>query len=99
MPPRPHLLVDVPTLAAEIASGAPPVLIDVRWSLAGPPGILAYREGHLPGARFADLDTELSGRRGVADRHPLPDAADFEELMRRLGVDDGSGLMFFDDLS
>lgn len=96
MPPRPDLLIDVPTLAAEIASDAPPVLIDVRWSLAGPPGILDYRAGHLPGARFADIDTELSGSHGAAGRHPLPEAADFEELMRRLGVDDDSAVVVYD---
>jgi len=96
MSSRPDVLIDVATLAAEIASDAPPVLIDVRWSLAGPPGILSYREGHLPGARFADLDTELSGRRGPAGRHPLPEATDFEELMRRLGVDDDGAVVVYD---
>jgi thiosulfate/3-mercaptopyruvate sulfurtransferase len=90
------LLVDVASLASELAGDTPPVVIDVRWSLAGPPGILAYREGHLPGARFADLDTELAGRRGAGGRHPLPDAADFELLMRRLGVDDDSAVVVYD---
>jgi thiosulfate/3-mercaptopyruvate sulfurtransferase len=95
MSSRPDLLIDVATLAAEIASDVPPVLIDVRWSLAGP-GVLSYCEGHLPGARFADLDTELSGRRGAAGRHPLPETADFEQLMRRLGVDDDSAVVVYD---
>jgi thiosulfate/3-mercaptopyruvate sulfurtransferase len=93
---RSDLLVDVVSLASELAGDAPPVLIDVRWSLAGPPGILAHRAGHLPGARFADLDTELSGRRGAGGRHPLPDAADFELLMRRLGVPDDSAVVVYD---
>jgi thiosulfate/3-mercaptopyruvate sulfurtransferase len=91
-----ELLVDVASLTSELARDAPPVVIDVRWSLAGPPGILAYRAGHLPGARFADLDTELSGRRGAGGRHPLPDAADFEVLMRRLGVRADSAVVVYD---
>jgi thiosulfate/3-mercaptopyruvate sulfurtransferase len=93
---RPDLLVDAARLAAEIAGDRPPILIDARWSLTGPAGILGYRAGHLPGARFADLDTELSGRRGVAGRHPLPAVADFERLMRRLGVNSDSAVVVYD---
>jgi thiosulfate/3-mercaptopyruvate sulfurtransferase len=92
----PKLLVDASSLASELALDSPPVLIDVRWSLAGPPGILAYRAGHLPGARFADLDTELSGRRGAGGRHPLPDTAEFELLMRSLGVHGDSAVVVYD---
>jgi thiosulfate/3-mercaptopyruvate sulfurtransferase len=95
---RPDLLVDVHRLAAELAGDRPPIVIDARWTLTGPPGILSYRAGHLPGARFADLDTELSGRRGVAGRHPLPEAADFEQVMRRLGVNDDSAVVTYDAL-
>jgi len=96
MTPRSELLVDVATLTVELAGDHPPVLIDVRWSLAGPPGIEAYRAGHLPGARFADLDTELAGRRGAGGRHPLPEPADFEGLMRRLGVSSDSAVVVYD---
>ncbi len=96
MTSRTDLLVDAASLAVEIAGDRPPVVIDVRWSLAGPPGIAAYQAGHLPGARFADLDTDLSGRRGAGGRHPLPETADFEVLMRRLGVDGDSAVVFYD---
>jgi len=90
------LLVDVATLAAELAAPDPPLLIDVRWSLIGPPGRLAYETAHLPGAVFVDLDTELSGRRGAAGRHPLPDAGDFEATARRLGVNHNSHVVVYD---
>ena len=90
------LVVSATDLAAELSSPRPPVLIDVRWSLAGPPGRLAYDAGHLPGAVFADLDTELSGRRGAGGRHPLPETADFEGLMRRLGVSSDSRVVVYD---
>ena len=72
------------------------MLVDVRWSLAGPPGIEAYRAGHLPGAQFVDLDTELAGRAGAGGRHPLPEASDFEGLMRRLGVSSDSAVVVYD---
>src|SRR5258708_142878 len=69
-------LIDVVALAAEVAGGEPPVLLDVRWLLGGPPGIDSYRAGHLPGAVFADLDADLAGLPGAGGRHPLPAAAD-----------------------
>jgi thiosulfate/3-mercaptopyruvate sulfurtransferase len=96
MTPRSELLVDVATLTVELAGDHPPLLVDVRWSLAGPPGIEAYRAGHPPGARFADLDTDLAGRRGAGGRHPLPEAAEFEGTMRRLGVSNDSAVVVYD---
>ena len=90
-------LVDVESLATELAGGAPPVLLDVRWRLGGPPGIDSYRAGHLPGAAFADLDTDLAGSPGSGGRHPLPVAADFEAAMRRLGVRSGYPVVVYDD--
>ncbi|MFD0851346.1 sulfurtransferase, partial [Actinomadura adrarensis] len=51
-----HPLIDVPALAHLIRQEPPPVLLDVRWHLTGPPGIDSYRRGHLPGAVFVDLD-------------------------------------------
>ena len=38
-------------------SGRAPVVLDVRWRLGGPHGGDAYREAHIPGAVFADLDS------------------------------------------
>jgi thiosulfate/3-mercaptopyruvate sulfurtransferase len=90
-------LVDVGSLARELAGDAPPALLDVRWRLGGPPGIDSYRAGHLPGAVFADLDTDLAGPPGAGGRHPLPAAADFEAAMRRLGVRAGHPVVAYDD--
>src|SRR5918992_2442681 len=80
-----HPLIDVPSLARLIRDTSPPVVLDVRWHLGGPPGIEVYRKGHLPGAVFVDLDRDLSGPAGPAGRHPLPAKADFQEAMRRAG--------------
>ena len=62
-------LVSVADLAAAIEADGP-VLLDVRWSLAGPPGIESYRAGHLPGAVFADLDRDLAGPPGRGRASP-----------------------------
>ena len=84
-------------LAAELAQDRPPVLLDVRWRLAGPPGIDSYRQGHLPGAVFADLDRDLAGPPGPAGRHPLPDPAAFQAAMRAAGVSRDRPVVVYDD--
>jgi thiosulfate/3-mercaptopyruvate sulfurtransferase len=90
-------LTDVSALARALAGPAPPVLLDVRWRLGGPPGIEAYRAGHLPRAVFVDLDAHLAGEPGAAGRHPLPPAGRFQEAMRRAGVSTGSTVVAYDD--
>jgi thiosulfate/3-mercaptopyruvate sulfurtransferase len=90
-------LVDAATLAGEVADGAAPVILDVRWRLGGPPGIESYRSGHLPGAVFADLDRDLSGPPGAGGRHPLPDVPAFQGAMRAAGVFDGRPVVVYDD--
>ncbi len=79
-------LVDAVALAFELGSDRPPVLLDTRWSLAGPPGRSVFAEGHVPGAVFVDLDTDLASTPGSGGRHPLPDPASFAAAMRRAGV-------------
>jgi thiosulfate/3-mercaptopyruvate sulfurtransferase len=80
------LLLDCHELAARLATGDPPIVLDVRWTLGGPPRMTDFRRAHIPGAHFVDLDRELSGTPGPG-RHPVPDAASFAEAMRRHGVD------------
>ena len=84
--------------AGDAASGAQrPVVLDVRWRLGGPPGIGSYREGHLPGAVFIDLDRDLSGPAGPGGRHPLPETELFQAAMRAAGVSDGRPVVAYDD--
>lgn len=65
------VLMTVSELADLVEVGRPPVLLDVRWSLDDPNGEDRYHEGHIPGAVYVDLETELadpgSPERG---RHP-----------------------------
>ena len=100
--PSPFRFADGPMIGPEelgtrLGSAVPPVLLDVRWSLTGPPGIESYRAGHLPGASFIDLDTDLAGPPGRGGRHPLPDVVVFEAAMRRAGVRDGGPVVVYDD--
>jgi thiosulfate/3-mercaptopyruvate sulfurtransferase len=92
-----HPLISVSELALARESDAPPVLLDVRWKIGGPPGIDSYRAGHIPGAVFVDLDTALAGPPGPGGRHPLPETADFEAGLRAAGVHDGRPVVVCDD--
>ena len=94
---RDGLLVSPAALAEELADEPAPVLLDVRWRLGGPPGLDSYREGHLPGAVFVDLDRDLAGPPGPAGRHPLPDPAAFTDAMRGAGVSRDRPVIVYDD--
>jgi thiosulfate/3-mercaptopyruvate sulfurtransferase len=79
-------LVSVGELVRLLGSNAPPLLLDVRWALSGPPPLDRYRAGHLPGAVFVDLDADLAGPPGPDGRHPLPEPGAAQAALRRLGV-------------
>jgi thiosulfate/3-mercaptopyruvate sulfurtransferase len=89
-------LIGAGELAAALQSSEPPVLLDVRWQLGGPPGIEAWREGHLPGAAFVDLDRDLADPPGAGGRHPLPDTGRFQAAMRRCGVRGDRAVVVYD---
>jgi thiosulfate/3-mercaptopyruvate sulfurtransferase len=88
-------LLDRHELATRLATPEPPIVLDVRWTLGGPPGLDDYRRGHIPGARFVDLERELSAKPGQG-RHPLPDAALFEAAIRRHGVTSSRSVVAYD---
>ncbi|WP_042375849.1 sulfurtransferase [Streptacidiphilus melanogenes] len=79
-------LIDPAGLAELLAGERPPTLLDVRWSLGGPPGEDEFAKGHLPGAHYVDLDRELAAAPGVAGRHPLPSPEVLQAALRRAGV-------------
>ncbi|MCZ7434105.1 sulfurtransferase [Streptomyces sp. WMMC1477] len=82
-------IISAAELASALADAGPddaPVLLDVRYAMGGPTGRPVYEAGHLPGAVYVDLDTELAGPPGAGGRHPLPDPAVFGAAMRRAGV-------------
>ena len=91
----PSPLIEAAELGRLLAGPRPPVLLDVRWRLGGPPGLDDYRRGHLPGARFVDLDRDLAGPPGPG-RHPLPEAGAFAAAMRRCGVGSDRPVVVYD---
>ena len=83
-------------LAAPPAGGSPPVLLDVRWTLAEGSDPAGFLSGHIPGARFLDLDRDLASAPGAGGRHPLPDPAELQAALRALGLADGDAVVVYD---
>lgn len=73
-------------------------LLDVRWTLQTGSDREAYLAGHLPGAAFVDLDTELANPAGAEGRHPLPTPQRFVAAMRAAGVRRDRPVVVYDDL-
>lgn len=77
------------------------VVIDTRFSLAAPDaGERAYRESHLPGARYAHLDRDLcnaDAKTPGAGRHPWPDAESFAARLGAWGVMPATQVVAYDD--
>lgn len=74
-------------------------ICDLRWELTDPnKGRSTYEAGHIPGAVFVDLDTDLSGPPGDRGRHPLPNVADFAANLGRLGIAPNSHVVVYDDV-
>src|SRR6202041_3097364 len=74
-------------------------IIDCRFDLMNPDGgRRAYLEGHIPGARYADLNRDLSAPiTATSGRHPLPTPSDFAGTLVRLGVGRATQVVAYDD--
>jgi thiosulfate/3-mercaptopyruvate sulfurtransferase len=63
--------------------------VDCRWSLDDPDlGLRQYREAHIPGAVFLDVERDLSAPSGRNGRHPLPVADHFARAASRAGIEE-----------
>jgi len=72
-------------------------IADVRWYLGKPgAGRAAFEAGHLPGAIFLDLDSDLSAPTGPG-RHPLPDPGSFARHLGGLGIGTDAFVVAYDD--
>jgi thiosulfate/3-mercaptopyruvate sulfurtransferase len=93
-----HPLIAPQPLAAHL--GDPDwVVFDCRHRLGEPDyGRSAYLAGHVPGARFADLDRVLCGPVGAGTgRHPLPDWGGFTDWLGGQGVSPTHAVVAYDD--
>lgn len=81
-----NVIITATELASELGQPTAPVVLDVRYQLGGPPGRPVYEAGHVPGAVYVDLESELASPPGPGGRHPLPDLDVFTDAMRAAGV-------------
>ncbi len=74
------------------------VLFDCRFDVAKPGwGRAQYDAGHIAGAFFADIDTDLSSPVGpTTGRHPLPEAERFARWLGAHGVTPETSLIVYD---
>jgi thiosulfate/3-mercaptopyruvate sulfurtransferase len=94
-------LIAATDLAAHIADPNW-VVVDCRHDLMNlEAGRAAYNAGHLPGARFADMETQLSGAKyddhgTFRGRHPLPEQKALLETLRNWGIGDDTQVVAVD---
>lgn len=74
-------------------------MFDCRFALTRPEsGRQAYARTHIPGARYAHLNQDLSATITPASgRHPLPDAALLARKLGLWGVDERKQVVVYDD--
>ncbi len=90
-------LVSVETLAEHLDDPSW-VICDCRHDLADTEaGRRAYREAHIPGARFVHLDEDLSApKTGKNGRHPLPQPDPFAQRLGSLGIGNDAQVVAYD---
>jgi thiosulfate/3-mercaptopyruvate sulfurtransferase len=74
------------------------LVVDVRHDLADPAaGASQYAQGHVPGAVFVCLDTQLALPKGPrTGRHPMPSREQVRALLAAIGLSDGRQLVVYD---
>jgi thiosulfate/3-mercaptopyruvate sulfurtransferase len=84
-----NLLIDCQELAQPAADGERRVIFDCRSDILRPEwGRSDFLAGHIPDARFADVNEDLSApRQPGSGRHPLPDAQRFAAWLGAQGVE------------
>jgi thiosulfate/3-mercaptopyruvate sulfurtransferase len=95
-----HPVVVSPQRLAELQQSMEAIaLIDCRFSLADPLlGQQQYKEGHIPGAYYLDLNQDLSSPvQSHGGRHPLPDSFVLASKLSRMGVTAETLVIAYDD--
>ena len=74
-------------------------IVDCRFSLFQPDqGLGDYAAGHIPGASYANLDTDLAAPISrESGRHPLPDVELFVATVKSWGISNDSQVVVYDD--
>ncbi len=76
-------------------------VFDCRFMLKDPEGGLKkFNQGHIPGAQYADMDTDLASPvTSTSGRHPLPNPDELIHTLQLWGVSNSSQIICYDDMS
>ena len=77
------------------------IIFDCRSYLTEPDkGLQLYREGHIPGAFFLDMESDLSSPvTPESGRHPLPDFERLQVTLLSAGVTGQAQVVVYDDMA
>ncbi len=91
-------LITARALREQLDGAAAPVVLAVRGGLGIVDPVGDHEAAHIPGSRYVDLETELSGPHGPGlGRHPLPDPDAFAATATGWGVGPGTAVVAYDD--
>ena len=94
-----NFLINASELSRHLAEDSWAV-VDCRFSLDDTErGCRDYLRGHIPGAVYAHLDRDLSGKaeKGRTGRHPLPETGSLAKTLSSLGIDSDTQVVVYDD--
>jgi len=91
-------LVSANQLQELLNRGANVLICDCRFDLAQvSAGRESYAAGHIPGAIYVDLETDLSGSKtGANGRHPLPSPDSWATTRQRLSIASDTHVIAYD---
>src|SRR5262249_9789064 len=92
-----HTLITTDELAGHLSDETFSI-VDCRYNLADVEwGTVAYASSHVPGAAYANLDQDLSGKKSARNgRHPLPAPETAARVFGRLGIGKGVQVVAYD---
>ena len=84
---------------ATLSDSGKGIIVDCRFDLNDTEkGRRQYLEGHIPGARYAHLDNDLSSPvQAHTGRHPLPETRAFAGFLSRIGWAEDRLLIAYDE--
>lgn len=83
---------------AQHSAGRDIVFLDVRFAPGKPDARQDYEAGHIVGAHYVDLATQLQGQGGgTAGARPLPEAGQLQKDIARWGIDPDSLVVVYSD--
>jgi thiosulfate/3-mercaptopyruvate sulfurtransferase len=96
--PRTFPLISVDELVTCLEAGDGIRLLDVRYRLEQSDGRPDHLAGHLPGAVYVDMDTQLATHGDPSQgRHPVPSREVLQDAARRWGLHAGDAVVVYDD--